>query len=730
MKNITVFLVMISIVLSWGNQFFDSQGYSADQKNINQLFTLSLEELMGLKISGATLTSLSHGETPAAITVITAEQIARSGARSLDEVLEIYVPGLQLMGKSNGTMMGVRGIISDRNNKLLMVVNGRPMTIKTREGGALSERYLSMLGDIETITVIRNPGSAVHGPGAIAGIIRIETKTGSNQEGLTATMTAGAIEDFKNVQLQYGTTFANGISLYAYYGIDSYDGASSEDAPLKFSHDFVTGEDDSVFANEAVPFKVKESNATYFDKYRHKAHLQIQGDNFTLWSRYTLGANGKVPGSFVYTGAPWNNYASEPSLEKFLGWGILYQQFTLYGLYTHQILPTLSVDFVASSQISHNQWNRNGFNFGEYEHLGSTIFRYSPNTSHNAVVGFEGIYDQFGRDSPYNSFDSSYFDDDQVNLVPKGTEWETLHYSVFGEHQWRIAQPLLLLAGARADKHTYTDWMLSPRASIIYSPTSSDVVKLMALRSVRKPDDFDLYKADYQSENNKEMEVMKSYEVRYEKQVTESHRLMASSYYNNLTIVAWSWNKHYSIVLGDLQLFGLDGEWEYKGALGRFSLSHNYTKLINFNGEESEANNNISASLYGYGNDLANWSSHSTKLSLSWNMTQKLSSTSSIRAYWWYPGAQDNADYNMTENAVPDVFGPRYDSGKTRAFEQSIYFNTGIQYVLDDNCTIKLNGYNLLGFIDADLNKQNIFQETSTYRILAPSFSASVAVSL
>ena len=87
---------------------------------------------------------------------------------------------------------------------MLMIVNGCNMNIKGRDGGALTERHLSMLGDIKTITVIRGPGSAVHGPGVIAGSIDIETKTGADLDGFEVSGQAGAYEEFLNAEIQYG----------------------------------------------------------------------------------------------------------------------------------------------------------------------------------------------------------------------------------------------------------------------------------------------------------------------------------------------------------------------------------------------------------------------------------------------------------------------------------------------------------------------------------------------
>ncbi|MGL1901371.1 MAG: TonB-dependent receptor plug domain-containing protein [Fibrobacterales bacterium] len=718
MKKVTVFLISIMIVLSWGNDRPKSYAELTDQSSINKLFSLSLVELMNQKVFGATLTSFTHGETPSAVTLITSDQIARSGARSLDELLDIYVPGLQLMEKSNGTMIGLRGIISDRNNKLLMVVNGKPMTIKTREGGASSERYFSMLGDIHTITVIRNPGSAVYGPGAIAGIVSIQTKSGKTHEGLEVSASTGLVEEYINLQLHYGTTFNNDLSLYTYYGIDSYDGAQSDDAPIKFSHSFTTKDSQSVTAGEAVPFEVTPWNESYFKKYRHKAHIQLESDNFKLWGRYTLGASSKLKDAAFFK---WSD-----STKNLQGWGLLYQQFTLNGSVTQKINNALTLDATLGSQLTHNQWIKDGINFGEYEHYGSTKLTYTPNASHTAVVGLEGIYDLFGRKSPYSRTDSSKVDDQ----VDKNSEWETSHFALFGEHQWKINESLITLIGGRLDKHTYTDIMASPRASLIFSPTQSDIIKVMVLRSVRKPDDVDIYIADEKDENNKQMEVLKSYEVRYEKQLTESNRLLGSVYYNDLSIVAWSWEDNYSKVVGDMKLLGVDAEWEYQGKLGRLSLSHNYTTLIDYDSKHSAGNNNFTSKAYGYGHDLANWSTHSSKLSFTYMVNKELSITSSLRAYWWLPGGQDNADYNMAENEPPNVFGPQYDPGETRAFEESIYFNLGAQYVLWDNYTFRITGHNLLGFVDEDYNKRNYFQTTSMYRILPPSFSATVTATV
>jgi outer membrane receptor for monomeric catechols len=83
-------------------------------------------------------------------------------------------------------------------------------------------------------------------------------------------------------------------------------------------------------------------------------------------------------------------------------------------------------------------------------------------------------------------------------------------------------------------------------------------------------------------------------------------------------------------------------------------------------------------------------------------------------------GAKDLADYNMAlEKSIYNL--PYYEDGHTRAFEESIYFNTGLQWNVNKKLIFTLNGYNLLGIVDEDYNKRNFFQRTSHYRDSAPS---------
>ena len=120
MKFSKTLTVLLLLGISWAALPARSQS----EIGLEEPFSLSLSELSQVQvIQPATLLPTEARLIPAALSVLTQTEIQESGARDLDELLEIYVPGLQLFNKSQANMIGMRGLISDRNNKLLLLVN-------------------------------------------------------------------------------------------------------------------------------------------------------------------------------------------------------------------------------------------------------------------------------------------------------------------------------------------------------------------------------------------------------------------------------------------------------------------------------------------------------------------------------------------------------------------------------------------------------------------------------
>src|SRR5436305_7623545 len=99
-----------------------------DGGEVGKLAQMDLESLMQVEISTGTLTRTERHLTPAAITFIDRQDIDNANPRSLIELLDIYVPNEHVEHAMWEPMhIGVRGIISDREDKYLLLVNGRVM---------------------------------------------------------------------------------------------------------------------------------------------------------------------------------------------------------------------------------------------------------------------------------------------------------------------------------------------------------------------------------------------------------------------------------------------------------------------------------------------------------------------------------------------------------------------------------------------------------------------------
>lgn len=106
-----------------------------DTAMATDVYEMSLEDLMNVQVSTGSLVSTGQFMTPSSVTVITAEDIERSVYRNMLDLLESYVPGLFYMEHpSEGSKIGMRGIISDRNLKLMLLVNGININDKGHRG--------------------------------------------------------------------------------------------------------------------------------------------------------------------------------------------------------------------------------------------------------------------------------------------------------------------------------------------------------------------------------------------------------------------------------------------------------------------------------------------------------------------------------------------------------------------------------------------------------------------
>jgi iron complex outermembrane receptor protein len=170
---------------------------------------LSLEELLKVEVTTASRKSQQINDTAAAVFVITRDDILRSGATSIHEVLRM-APGVNVARiAANRYAVSVRGFTSRFANKLQVLIDGRSVYSPVFSG-VFWEAEGTILDDVERIEVIRGPGGSLWGDNAVNAVINIITrKTRDTKGGLLVVGTAAKERRFGAVR--YGDNFENGV---------------------------------------------------------------------------------------------------------------------------------------------------------------------------------------------------------------------------------------------------------------------------------------------------------------------------------------------------------------------------------------------------------------------------------------------------------------------------------------------------------------------------------------
>jgi outer membrane receptor protein involved in Fe transport len=678
----------------------------AKQQDANEsadFFEMSLTELMEVSIYvPATITEKNPLKIPASVTVITAEDIARTPARNLMDLMEIYVPGFLWMNHSAGPLPGMRGIIVDRPYKFLVNVNGINVNIKTYYGARL-ELLNWELNDIQRIEIIRGPGSVTYGPGAIGGVINIFTKTASESSGLAIGGHFWDRYDSIGNYVSYGRK-TDKLDLYAYFSIVRTAGHSPDlfacdwDSSNGYRSGYMGGPKAS--APEG-PYPPADIFADYDNQPQIKALLDVHfKENWRFWARYVTSSYDRIEGTAQKYVLPNKN--SDTDYENFRQTRHRYYQFALENQTPLSKNWNLKSLFAFSSTDVHNidKYNGNSYTIGgvkyyygndranmtniqqifsENEYFTRFMFNYKPDDEKiKAAFGFEFSYDTIrpawgknednglrivgimsgpsseaygsGSDAErylYNETDDEYF------AVGKG--WETFSHAFLGELNVKWAPKTSIILSARLDKHTYTDYMFSPRFALIHELKKDEYLKFIAQRSVRMNTQEELY-MNHELDEDNEPEELDTLELIYSGKLTKNLSFQASGFYNKNKAIAWDWGLRKSAPVGTLKTFGLELETKYQKDNFNIGLNHSFVKQLDWDLADDVSVSGISYSDYyqvtdttpgvvtisSKGNDLSNWSNHATKLYTNIDLLdKKLTLHGNMQVFWGFQGLKD-----------------------------------------------------------------------------------------
>jgi outer membrane receptor for ferrienterochelin and colicins len=526
-------------------------------------------------------------------------------------------------------------------------------------------------------------------------VINITTDNANTFQGFEASQRVGVIEEHYTTEFKYGEKLKDDAGLFLYGGISDYLGASSDHAPLTYGGWNTTPW--CPYAYDEKVTTVKPYNAMYDSLSKVKLHGQYTKGDFDFWVRYTQG------GENVDTSSQWNIGAP---------FGIGYRQTTAAMNYKQELADNFALRYLLSyghTDVFTPAFATSYRHYGEDDYYGQVIANWKIRENQEFAFGGAWRHDELGLPpwGEHTTMDQRFPVPTSVPQWwtlphPQMPRWRTDMFSVFGEYQWRLNRQWTAFVSARADDHTYTAPMFSPRSSIVYAPTDVDTLKVMASRSVRTNNDAVMEATYLGSHSDSEVEILEAYEARYERRVGDHLLLAADTFIHNQDVIGWVSTPEpgHTGPTGTEELWGIEAEASYVRDRFRFDVSHGYTKLLDY-GLPGGAIGAVedTAAPAGYGNDLNNWYNNISKMRVRCQMDDGWTLDGSLIVYWDSPGGEDYANWVRS-------WGGNYDPRARDAFYNNWYLNLGLQYQCSKTLSMRLDAYNVLGVFDEGLNKR------------------------
>jgi iron complex outermembrane receptor protein len=408
-----------------------------------ELRKYSLEELMQIEVTSVSRREERASEAAAAVTVVTGDEIRRSGATSIPDALR-YVEGLHVARANNQdwgiSSRGFNASIANLNvaNKLLVLMDGRSLYTPLFSG-VLWDVQDTLLEDIDRIEVVRGPGATLWGANAVNGIINIVTKSARETQGVLLSGIAGTEE-----RLAASGRYGGKINDQAHYRI------------------------------YGTYFERDESNLPTGQP-AHDAWNMGQGGFRIDWEPHTqtvINFQGDFYGGrqderqvILYPGPPFRQLVEDRS--------------TLQG---GNFLGRLTHDFSEKSQLQFQAYyDRTHRSFPSF--FNETRDSVGIDLQHHFGLGERHLISWgLGYDWTQDNVGNTY----GLSFSPPQREADV--YSAFLQDQISlIPERLILTLGSKFEHDDYTGFEVQPSARLALHPTDDQTVWAAVSRAVRRP---------------------------------------------------------------------------------------------------------------------------------------------------------------------------------------------------------------------------------------------------
>jgi iron complex outermembrane receptor protein len=202
--------VLSALALVWAGS---AQAAEAIVLSASDLAQLSLADLLDIEVTSVSRAPEKSWSAPAAVFVITQDDIRRAGARTIPDALRL-APGVQVSQIDGGKWaVGVRGFQDRLARAVLVMIDGRSV-YSPLFAGTYWEVQDTLIEDIDRIEVIRGPGGTLWGANAVNGVINIITRSAGETQGTL--VTAGGGRETWEASVRHGTKTDDGTPFRLY----------------------------------------------------------------------------------------------------------------------------------------------------------------------------------------------------------------------------------------------------------------------------------------------------------------------------------------------------------------------------------------------------------------------------------------------------------------------------------------------------------------------------------
>jgi len=368
-------------------------------------------------------------EAPAAVTVITDEDIRQSGATTIPEVLR-RVAGVDVVTLTAfDSQLSIRGFARSIAEKILVLVDGRSVYLDL-VGCTLWEALPIQLEEIERIEVVKGPVSVLYGANAFLGVVNIITRKAPVYQGGSISVAAG--------------------SPPRYIGSMIY-GKSLEKLDLKVSGGY----------ERAARFSDSDQDSEKVVRFNGRADYQVfRGGKVSLEGGLNQG-EGEVTVLMPGENSRFSDWYASGAF------GLASFRVKTLGRFSRFNLPSASLGIPSLTGVpedlkgDHSVYDlelENSWNLGRPGRLlGGASYRH-------LLLNYD------------------FFNVDHDNL-----------WAGFVQYEVSALRNLALNSGLRLDYHGQIGYTLSPRAALIFTPLREHTLRISAGRAFRNPNFIDLY---------------------------------------------------------------------------------------------------------------------------------------------------------------------------------------------------------------------------------------------